>query len=724
MGKIYDNGSVSIFPKEFKMELPDGYRIDTEYDDDMNEVYHLRGGFYTNDEGNEDFSFTGSFITLNVDVTVNNDADPQTVENLRNPSHPDFAFNQAIEGLKGNLDEQYGPGKCIKLFNSHPCSAIMKYYQPFLVFGATLDTYLLFYWVDVDEHTKFGLTSVYQPGSNGSDDYYKHLLNVIKSVRVEGQSVDFGNLTPKKLEEALDIESNDDVEALDLGLKIGMNFQIGDEEMQYTFNNDGSITTERDGEIVDITDELGNEEDSNLNDNWGFGMFNSYAEPSVKISEDNERVIIVDNAWSFELPDGLEFKFDAAHRDILGNESSAQYLVEGLPYNGISLFDFELHEIFNIAGTASAEIDAIGCRYDNDVTSGNAQQTIIRDDDDLFVDIKGKPVFFSRSTVQIRVRGEDLRPWDFVSGVDSNDADLMERWDDVKALYRELAESIKLLDEDGKSKTKKGTNKDTQGDPDFIVQDGVLRKYIGSDCNVIIPDGIKEIADSTFAGFNNLKSVVIPDGVKRIGTRSFENCLNLERCELPNSIEIVGDYAFVDCHELQEINLNDSISYIGGSAFSECFKLKDVNVPKGIDMIDAFTFKNCNAFTHIDIPDGVKAIGFSAFASCDNLEYLFIPESVSDFSIDFMDNTPFAGSGKLKIYTPKGSAAEKFASENGIPYETSDADSVVKEKPVAVSGWGQNITVEGKDMGDVDTKETKDTGSGWGQGITVGGKKI
>lgn len=47
--QLYDYRSVNIFPEHFKMELPDGYRIDTEYDDEFNEVYHLRGDFYIND---------------------------------------------------------------------------------------------------------------------------------------------------------------------------------------------------------------------------------------------------------------------------------------------------------------------------------------------------------------------------------------------------------------------------------------------------------------------------------------------------------------------------------------------------------------------------------------------------------------------------------------------------------------------------------------------------
>ena len=67
--KTYDNSKIDIFPKQFSMELPNGYRIDTEYDDEMNQIAHLRGGFYTNDDGEEDFEFTGSFITLNSDVT-------------------------------------------------------------------------------------------------------------------------------------------------------------------------------------------------------------------------------------------------------------------------------------------------------------------------------------------------------------------------------------------------------------------------------------------------------------------------------------------------------------------------------------------------------------------------------------------------------------------------------------------------------------------------------
>ena len=260
------------------------------------------------------------------------------------------------------------------------------------------------------------------------------------------------------------------------------------------------------------------------------------------------------------------------------------------------------------------------------------------------------------------------------------------RWDEVKDLYLKMADSIRLLD--ARTKTKKTAKKTAKKeavitDPDFIVQKGVLRKYTGHNENVVIPEGIKEIADSTFAGRSDLRSVVVPEGVKIIGRRCFENCVNLERAELPKSLEELGGYAFVDCHKLKEVYLSDKLKVLGDSAFSECFVMKDVKLPKKIKIIDAFTFKNCDAFTHIVIPDGVTSIGFNAFSECDNLEYLFVPESVTNFDVNLGKYHPFAGSSKLTIYTPAGSPAQQFASEWDIPCINADQGTVTADNTSA-----------------------------------------
>lgn len=246
--KTYDNSKIDIFPKQFSMELPNGYRIDTEYDDEMNQIAHLRGGFYTNDNGEEDFEFTGSFITLNSDVT---DRGNMVKEGkLKEQFVPGMMLEQVAESMMENLQEQFGQGKRLNLYNAYPASTIMKFYKPISFFGVTIESYVLFYWVEITENLHFGFNTVYQNKSDGtSGDFYKHLLNVIKSVRVSGKAVDVGNLTPKKLEKALDMDRDDDVEAMDLGLSIGINFQDDDGETRYTINSDGSITSP-DGNVV------------------------------------------------------------------------------------------------------------------------------------------------------------------------------------------------------------------------------------------------------------------------------------------------------------------------------------------------------------------------------------------------------------------------------------------------------------------------------------------
>lgn len=241
--KTYDSYDVSFFPEEVKMILPDGYRIDTDYDDEGNENYNLRGGFYINDDGDEDFSFTCSFIKMNVNRTF--EGDEQTLKKLNDPSDPEFVFNQIIEGVMENLQEQFGTGKAIKLYNSLPPSALMKFYKPVSLFGVTVDTDVFFLLFEVNESTAFGLNTVYQKESTGSERFYDHLFNVMQSVRVNDKPLDTRKLTPKKIENALDMERDENVDALDLGVSIGINIQAGEEETKLTLNSDGSVTEEK-----------------------------------------------------------------------------------------------------------------------------------------------------------------------------------------------------------------------------------------------------------------------------------------------------------------------------------------------------------------------------------------------------------------------------------------------------------------------------------------------
>ena len=58
--KTYDNRTINVFPEELKITLPDGYRMDIEYDEDGEQIVNLRGGFSFNDEGEETFEFSAA----------------------------------------------------------------------------------------------------------------------------------------------------------------------------------------------------------------------------------------------------------------------------------------------------------------------------------------------------------------------------------------------------------------------------------------------------------------------------------------------------------------------------------------------------------------------------------------------------------------------------------------------------------------------------------------
>ena len=53
-------------------------------------------------------------------------------------------------------------------------------------------------------------------------------------------------------------------------------------------------------------------------------------------------------------------------------------------------------------------------------------------------------------------------------------------------------------------------------DKDFIIENGVLKKYTGNEENVVIPEGVVSISGHALM-LGNVKSVTIPNSVASIG---------------------------------------------------------------------------------------------------------------------------------------------------------------------------------------------------------------
>ncbi|MCR5622252.1 MAG: leucine-rich repeat protein, partial [Treponema sp.] len=63
--------------------------------------------------------------------------------------------------------------------------------------------------------------------------------------------------------------------------------------------------------------------------------------------------------------------------------------------------------------------------------------------------------------------------------------------------------------------------------PQFDIQGGVLRGYIGADSSVAIPDCVTEIGEMSFYHCTTLASVTIPASVTKIGGWAFKECMSL-----------------------------------------------------------------------------------------------------------------------------------------------------------------------------------------------------
>ncbi len=89
----------------------------------------------------------------------------------------------------------------------------------------------------------------------------------------------------------------------------------------------------------------------------------------------------------------------------------------------------------------------------------------------------------------------------------------------------------------------------TQEASNFVIENGVLKKYNGTDENVIIPEEVTAIGHSAFSRCESLASVVIHAGVVSVGSLVFFGCKNLKiiLCEAAEKPEAWESTWLGDC---------------------------------------------------------------------------------------------------------------------------------------------------------------------------------
>ena len=161
----------------------------------------------------------------------------------------------------------------------------------------------------------------------------------------------------------------------------------------------------------------------------------------------------------------------------------------------------------------------------------------------------------------------------------------------------------------------------------------------------------------------NASSLSIPGSINgkkvtSIGAYAFEFCRSLTSVTIPSGVKSIGTEAFSFCKSLKSVTIPSGVKSIGGGAFYNCKSLTSIKIPSGVKSIGAYAFRDCKSLTSVTIPSSVKSIGENAFG-------YYLKNAIGYYLNSSYEYEKVAG---FTIYGTKGSAAEKYAKDNGFKF--------------------------------------------------------
>jgi len=123
-----------------------------------------------------------------------------------------------------------------------------------------------------------------------------------------------------------------------------------------------------------------------------------------------------------------------------------------------------------------------------------------------------------------------------------------------------------------------------------------------------------------------------------------------------NDVKTIEKYAFKERNDILEVVIPENVEVIEKGAFLWCENLSKVTLAEGLKTIEAEAFGGCFALKEIAVPSSVETIGELAIG--------YIDESTDSFGLSSAKVDK-----NFTIVAEYGSAAQKYAYENGIKYQ-------------------------------------------------------
>ena len=236
-------------------------------------------------------------------------------------------------------------------------------------------------------------------------------------------------------------------------------------------------------------------------------------------------------------------------------------------------------------------------------------------------------------------------------------------------------------------------------DSDFIIENGILKKYVGSAKDVVVPEGVTAI-DHVFnpirfdipekidalptrpmyiqrpllplgSGFLNAKTperITLPDSMERLGAFTFDRCLNLKVIVISRGVTKIHNLSIGYCPRLAAIRVDPNNPVYSSDASGVLYNkekttllfcpqsiaLNAFHVPDSVTGIRSIAFYKNRNLKSITLPKGLTKIETSTFSHAKRLKSIELPADVA-----LIERDAFDGCGRLKTVRYAGSAEDR-----------------------------------------------------------------